>query len=77
MGVGDDELDPAQAAAGELAEDALSELEKLLSGLMEGRFGFVSRLIPEEERAYGGEYDHLARVAEWSSAENGGEDDDG
>lgn len=59
-----------------LAEDALSELEKLLSGLISSRYGFASRLIPERARDYGGEYDHLARVAEWSSAENGeGEDD--
>lgn len=60
----------------ELAEEALTELEKLLTGLIEGRFGFASRLIPEKERDYGGEYDHLARVAEWSSAEEGEESDD-
>ncbi|MDX3928449.1 MAG: double-strand break repair protein AddB [Shinella sp.] len=64
-------------SASELACDARAELEKLLKGLLEGRFGFASRLIPEQERSYGGEYDHLARVAEWSSAEAGGEEDDG
>ncbi|MCP8895817.1 double-strand break repair protein AddB [Shinella daejeonensis] len=64
-------------SAAELGEEALSELEKLLTGLIEGRYGFASRLIPEQERDYGGEYDHLARVAEWSSAEGGGEDEDG
>ena len=63
-------------SAAELGEEALTELEKLLTGLIEGRFGFASRLIPEQERDYGGEYDHLARVAEWSSAENGGESED-
>lgn len=63
-------------SAVELAEDSLAELEKLLTGLIDGRFGFASRLIPEQERDYGGEYDHLARVAEWSSAENGGDGDD-
>ena len=63
-------------SAVELAEDSLAELEKLLTGLIDGRFGFASRLIPEQERDYGGEYDHLARVAEWSSTENGGEGDD-
>ena len=50
--------------------------DALLTGLIDGRLGFASRLIPEQERDYGGEYDHLARVAEWSSAENGGEGDD-
>jgi ATP-dependent helicase/nuclease subunit B len=63
-------------SATDLAEDSLTELEKLLTGLIEGRYGFASRLIPEQERDYGGEYDHLARVAEWSSAENGGETED-
>ena len=63
-------------SASDLAEEALTELEKLLTGLIAGRFGFTSRLIPEQERDYGGEYDHLARVAEWSSAENSGESED-
>jgi ATP-dependent helicase/nuclease subunit B len=63
-------------SAADLAEDALTELVKLLTGLIDGRYGFASRLIPEQERDYGGEYDHLARVAEWSSAESGGENDD-
>ncbi len=66
----------AGKSASDLAEEALSELEKLLTGLIAGRYGFASRLIPEQERDYGGEYDHLARVAEWSSAENGGESED-
>ncbi|MGQ3210424.1 double-strand break repair protein AddB [Shinella sp.] len=63
-------------SAADLGEDSLAELEKLLTGLIEGRYGFASRLIPEQERDYGSEYDHLARVAEWSSAENGGETED-
>ena len=63
-------------SAAELAEDALGELEKLLTGLIEGRYGFASRLIPEQERDYGGEYDHLARVSEWSTAEPGDGDGD-
>jgi len=63
-------------SAADLAEEALTELEKLLTGLIAGRYGFASRLIPEQERDYGGEYDHLARVAEWSSAENSGESED-
>lgn len=63
-------------SAFELGEESLTELEKLLTGLIEGRYGFASRLIPEQERSYGGEYDHLARVAEWSSAENSEESDD-
>ncbi|MBP1885487.1 double-strand break repair protein AddB [Sinorhizobium mexicanum] len=60
-------------SADQLAEESLTELRKLLAALMSGRHGFVSRLIVQKERDYGGEYDHLARVAEWATAE--GEDD--
>ncbi|WP_331372697.1 double-strand break repair protein AddB [Sinorhizobium chiapasense] len=60
-------------SADQLAEESLTELRKLLAALMTGRHGFVSRLIVQKERDYGGEYDHLARVAEWATAE--GEDD--
>src|SRR5690606_2553135 len=63
-------------SAADRAEEARTKLEKLLTGLIAGRYGFASRLIPEQERDYGGEYDHLARVAEWSSAENSGEGED-
>ncbi len=58
----------------QLADESLAELRKLLSALMSGRFGFASRLIVQKQRDYGGEYDHLARVAEWATAD--GEDDD-
>jgi ATP-dependent helicase/nuclease subunit B len=44
--------------------------------LREGENGFASRLVPEEQQSYGGEYDHLARVSEWSTAEPGDGDDD-
>ncbi|MCA1407121.1 double-strand break repair protein AddB [Ensifer sp. IC3342] len=60
-------------SADQLAEESLIELRKLLAALMSGRHGFASRLIVQKERDYGGEYDHLARVAEWATAE--GEDD--
>lgn len=60
-------------SAEQLAEDSLKELTGLLAALMSGKYGFASRLIVQKERDYGGEYDHLARVAEWATAE--GEDD--
>ncbi|PTM96021.1 double-strand break repair protein AddB [Mycoplana dimorpha] len=59
---------PANSAE-DLADEALGELEKLLTQLLSGRYGFASRVIPAAERDFGGEYDHLARVAEWSTAE--------
>ena len=47
--------------------DQLVEIRRAL--LQSGENGFASRLIVQKERDYGGEYDHLARVAEWSTAE--------
>jgi ATP-dependent helicase/nuclease subunit B len=40
--------------------------------------GFLSRAIPRSARDFGGEYDHLARVAEWQTAvdADGGDGDD-
>ena len=53
--------------------NCLKELTGLLAALMNGKHGFASRLIVQKERDYGGEYDHLARVSEWATAE--GEED--
>lgn len=61
----------APKSATELATDAIDQLSKFVISLREGKNGFVSRLIPEEQQSYGGEYDHLARVSEWSTAEPG------
>lgn len=61
----------APKSAVELATDSIDQLAKFVISLREGKNGFVSRLIPEEQQAYGGEYDHLARVSEWSTAEPG------
>lgn len=58
-------------SAAELATDSIDQLAKFVISLRERKNGFVSRLIPEEQQAYGGEYDHLARVSEWSTAEPG------
>ncbi len=41
-----------------------------MEALRSGERGYVSRLIPAQQNDFGGEYDHLARVAEWSTAES-------
>lgn len=64
-------------SADQLAEESLIELRKLLAALLSGRHGFASRLIVQKERDYGGEYDHLARVAEWATAESEDDADEG
>ncbi|WP_158285658.1 double-strand break repair protein AddB [Pseudohoeflea suaedae] len=61
-----------------LAARAAREFEGLVSALRDGRRGYMSRVIPKSAREFSGDYDHLARVAEWQTAaegENGGGDD--
>ncbi|HZG30835.1 MAG TPA: double-strand break repair protein AddB [Ensifer sp.] len=58
----------------QLAEDAARELIKLLTLLKTGKRGFLSRVLPESA-AIMGDYDHLARVAEWASGEDNDEGD--
>ncbi|MBB4066879.1 double-strand break repair protein AddB [Gellertiella hungarica] len=56
-------------SAPHLAAESLNELSRFVSVLQTGQRGFMSRLIPASAQDYGGEYDHLARVAEWATAE--------
>jgi ATP-dependent helicase/nuclease subunit B len=53
----------------ELAQESLSQLTTFVNRLRAGDVGFASRLIPVMQSDFGGEYDHLARVAEWSTAD--------
>ncbi|MDQ0318244.1 ATP-dependent helicase/nuclease subunit B [Pararhizobium capsulatum DSM 1112] len=64
-------------SADQLAEESLRELVGLLLALRSGKHGFASRVIVQKERDYGGEYDHLARVAEWATAEGEEDGNDG
>ncbi|MDS7598279.1 double-strand break repair protein AddB [Agrobacterium tumefaciens] len=63
-------------SAVELATESIDQLAKFVGSLRDGKNGFASRLVPEEQQSYGGEYDHLARVSEWSTAEPGDGDGD-
>jgi ATP-dependent helicase/nuclease subunit B len=61
--------DKAKSAM-DLATDAIDQLVKFVSLLQSGERGFTSRLIPAQQFDFGGDYDHLARVSEWSTAES-------
>jgi ATP-dependent helicase/nuclease subunit B len=61
-------------AAGDLAEEAWQRLEKLLDYYKDERTGYLSRALPFREGETDGDYDHLARVLEWSA---GGDDGEG
>ncbi|MDP9839280.1 ATP-dependent helicase/nuclease subunit B [Neorhizobium huautlense] len=53
----------------DLANESREQLAGLVNLLRSGKAGFSSRLVPMMQSAYDGDYDHLARVAEWSTAQ--------
>ena len=53
----------------ELAEESIEQLTKFVMHLRSGEAGFASRLVPFMQSDHGGDYDHLARVAEWATAD--------
>ena len=59
--------------ASEMAEDAWERLRKLILYYSNPDNGYLSRAMPYKENDADGDYDHLARVLEWSA---GGESDD-
>ena len=63
-------------SAMELAEESMSQLIRLNEALKDKKAGFKSRVAPFRDGDHGGEYDHLARVAEWSVADAEGGDAD-
>lgn len=64
-------------SAAELGSEALEQFTRFVNVLQKGERGFTSRLVPFKQFDYGGEYDHLARVAEWSTAEAEEDGDNG
>lgn len=64
-------------SAADLGREALEQFSRFVAVLQKGERGFTSRLVPFRQFDYGGEYDHLARVAEWSTAEAEEDGDNG
>jgi ATP-dependent helicase/nuclease subunit B len=58
--------------AKDLSNDAWRRLQELLDHYADVRRGYLSRALPFREGEMEGDYDHLARVLEWSA---GSEDD--
>lgn len=54
----------------DLARESIDQLTRFVITLRDGKAGFASRLVPFAQGDFGGEYDHLARVAEWSTADD-------
>lgn len=55
----------------ELAEESWARLERLLAHYGNETTGYLSRALPFREGDAGGDYDHLARVLEWSAGGDG------
>ncbi len=64
--------DPVEPAA--LMDRAFEQLQSLITGFRIREQGYLSRRAPSHESDVAGDYDHLARVREWSSAEEGGDE---
>lgn len=67
------EFDRQQKSAGELAAEAWERLEKLVRFFQNPTNGYKSRTLPFREGDTDGDYDHLARVLEWSAGASGAE----
>ena len=61
-------------SAVELSTEAWARLERLLAHYGSETTGYLSRALPFREGDVGGDYDHLARVLEWSAGRDGDAD---
>ncbi len=60
--------------APDMATEAWQRLERLVAHYQEPANGYLSRALPFREGDTDGDYDHLARVLEWSAGGDGGGD---
>ena len=63
----------SEKAGPEIAEEAWQRLERLLAWYDNSEAGYLSRALPFKEGDTEGDYDHLARVLEWSAGGDSGE----
>ncbi len=75
-----DSVNNKVTGAVELSRLKISELEELIAAYRKPEQGYVSRFAVQKSRNKSGDYDHLARVREWSLNDedadlDGGDDD--
>ena len=63
-----------ELSAAELAEKAYGELADYIAAFARPETAYVSQRAPVPNQAYPGDYDHLARVKEWSIGTDDGGD---
>ena len=56
-----------------MADEAWAKLQGLIAYYADRNNGYRSRALPLREHDFGGDYDHLARVHEWSAGPDDGE----
>ncbi|MCF6320817.1 MAG: double-strand break repair protein AddB [Rhizobiaceae bacterium] len=73
-----DTINNQNISAPELCSAKIDELEKLIAAYNRPEQGYISRFAVHKANAHMGDYDHLARVREWSLSDEDGEggDDD-
>ncbi len=69
-------MNASEKTAPELGELSWARLTELLTAYRDPQKGYLSRALPFKESDLTGDYDHLARVLEWSAggADDGGEE---
>lgn len=65
---------PKERSVEELAEEAWTRLEQLITAYDNPAKGYLSRARVLRERQWASAYDHLARVQEWSLGSEGGDE---
>lgn len=58
----------------EAVDHALAGLVALVEGYADPERGYTSRVAPQFVKLYASDYDHLARVLEWSTSGEDGEE---
>jgi ATP-dependent helicase/nuclease subunit B len=66
------EFKKERKSAVELSDDAWRRLEQMMAHYRRADTGYLSRALPFREGDFSGDYDHLARVLEWTA---GGDED--
>lgn len=69
-------IDRVDGNLAELATERWQQLERLIAAYRDPAQGYRSRYAVEKESEAGGDYDHLARVREWSTAGDSEDADD-
>ncbi|MEL7428465.1 MAG: double-strand break repair protein AddB, partial [Pseudomonadota bacterium] len=72
--VGKEKVFDKDHSIADIISNAADQLEKLIIAYRDERQGYVSRYAPFKETEMRGDYDHLARVREWSFGEEDGDD---